>query len=260
MTRTIALFRYQLVGIINRKMLLILGGFYLAALLLSLFIAELAIINSVAIAFGIFAEVTRYALVFYIILTISHLVSQDYELGLFERLLAMPVSRAHYIAALFLVSVVCCLLFVTPLFLMLLWLGDVGQAGYWSAAVGFELLLVAQFVVLMTVSLEKMPVAVVLTLAFYLLSRSVPLLELMVDNSASYYNEEAGFQFSSLVLSLIGYILPGWQAFAQTNLLIDEQPKSIVLFQQLVPVAIYSLFLQAVILFDFYRKEFNRRT
>lgn len=240
-------------------MLLILGGFYVLALFLSLFVAELAIINSVSIALGVFAEVIRYALVFYITLTVCHLVSQDYELGLFERLLAMPVSRAQYIGSVFLVALAGCLIFVTPLFLMLLWLGDFSQAGYWSAAVGLELLLVAQIGILMSVSLEKMPLAVVLTIAVYLLSRLLPLFELIVENSARYYNEEPGIQVSGMVLSVVGYVLPGWKAFAQTNALVGEQSKAVVLVQQLLPVVVYSLFLQAIILFDFYRKEFNQR-
>ena len=88
--QTIALFRYQLLGILNRKLLVVLIAIAMAAFLFSRFVAELAIIHSQSISLASLAELLRYSLLLMLVISICHQISQDYELGQFERLLATP--------------------------------------------------------------------------------------------------------------------------------------------------------------------------
>lgn len=256
-SQTIALFRFQLLGLINRRTFIMLAIIVLAAFMASRFIAELSIINSETIALGALADILRYSLVIVMIISVCFHISQDYELNQFERLLAMPISRYQYLLAQTMVLVVFCLLLVAPVFILMSLVSEVDLAIYWTLALFLELMLVGHFALLSSLSLERLPLAVLLTMAFYLLAKSAPVIDVILTHSSPYYDEEAGFQLSTWVFSMIQYVLPDMNVFAQNNLLFSRGPFGLVLGFQLLNVLIYSGLLQAVILVDFYRKEFN---
>lgn len=256
--QTIALFHYQLLSILNIKMMLLMVFIYVAAFLSGQFVAQLAIINSDSIALGVMADFLRYSLAFLLIISLSYQVSQDYEISQFDRLLAMPISRGLYILAQNVVLLFVSLLLIIPVFLLMTLLGDVSIAGYWSLAVFLELVLIGQFALLAILSLEKLPIAVIFTLAIYLLTKSAPLLDLIFSQSVDIYEEERGFQLGYSIFSVIRYVLPDASAFAQNNVLFNPLEAGGLIFKQLTSVVIYGLFIQFVILIDFYRKEFNQ--
>ncbi len=256
--QTIALFRYQLLGIVNSKIILLLIAILMAGFLLNRFVAELAIINSDTIGLGVMAEFLRYSLLLLLIVSLCHQISQDYELNQFDRLLAMPLSRGQYVLAQFLVLLAMAILLVLPMFILLLVLSDLSVAVYWSLAVLLELLLVGQLAVLAILSLEKLPVAVIFTLAIYLLARTVPFVDLIFDQSTEFYQEETGFQFAQFFFAGLQYVFPDMTAFAQNNAIFTASGFTSQLGQQLISVVVYGLFIQFIILVDFYRKEFNR--
>lgn len=256
--QTIALFQYQLSGIINTRMILMLCAILAVAFLGSRFVAELAIINSEPIALAVMAEFLRYSLILMMILSLCFQVSQDYELNLFDRLLAMPVSRLQYVLAELGVLLTLGLLLTVPIFIMMSVVNDMDLALYWALSVYLELILVGQFAVLAILSLEKLPVAVIFTLAAYLLAKSSPVIDIIFSQSTVFYEDESSFQFSAFIFSIVQYVLPGPNAFAQNNLLLELNGTWSALTQQLITVLIYGTFIQFVILIDFYRKEFNQ--
>lgn len=256
--QTIALFRYQLLGIINKRFIFMLLAVVVVAFLGSRFVAELAIINSETISLAVMAELLRYSLVMMMIISVCYQVSQDYELNLFDRLLAMPMSRLQYVMAELLVILALAFVFTIPVLLIMALFYDQSLGLYWALSVYLELILVGQFSVLAILSLEKLPIAVIFTLAVYLLSKSSATVDLIFSQSIVHYEEESGFQLTALLFSLLQYVLPGAKAFAQNNLLFDSAEFLTELFQQLVTVLVYGLFIQFVILIDFYRKEFNQ--
>lgn len=255
--QTIALFRFQLLGLINRRTLVMLATIVLTAFMASRFIAELSIINSETIALGALADILRYSLVIVLIISVCFHISQDYELNQFERLLAMPISRYQYLLAQTMVLTVFCLLLVLPVFILMSLVNEVDLAIYWTFALFLELMLVGHFALLSSLSLEKLPLAVLLTIALYLLAKSAPVIEIILAHSSPYYDGEAGFRISTWVFSVIQYVLPDMKVFAQNNLLFSHEPFGMALGFQFLNVVIYSLLLQAVMLVDFYRKEFN---
>ena len=256
--QTIALFRFQLPGIINSRIFLLLGIIVLMAFLISRFIAELAIINSEVIALATLADFIRYCLVMLLIVSICFQVSQDYELNQFERLLAMPINRYQYVMAQTLLLVVFCLVLVLPVFILMASVNEPRLAFYWAFALFLELVLVGHFALLSSLSLVKLPLAVLLTLALYLLSKSAPVVDLMLSHSSAYYSDEREFQLSSEIFQFIQYLLPNMSVFAQNNALFTGENYTVLLTQQVITVVIYSIFIQFVILIDFYRKEFNQ--
>lgn len=256
--QTIALFRYQLLGVVNIKVLLLMLCIYVSAFLAGQFVAQLAIISSDVIALGVMAEFLRYSLAFLLVINFSYQVSQDYELNQFDRLLAMPVHRASYLLAQNLVLVFFVFVLVLPVYVMMVFISETSLAWYWAISVFLELLLIGQFALLAILSLEKLPVAVILTFAVYLLARSAPLLDMMFLQSVEYYEDESGFQLGYFVFSAIRYLLPDAAAFAQNNVIFNSPESSGLIAAQLLTVIIYGVFIQLVTLIDFYRKEFNQ--
>ena len=256
--QTIALFRYQLRGIVNGRIVVAIAALLVVAFLGGRFVAELAIINSEAIALAAMADFLRYSLVLILIISICYQISQDYELHQFERLLAMPVTRNQYVLAQFFVLLTLSLVLSLPVFLLMSLINGFPLALYWSAALFLEMILVGQFAILAILSLEKLPIAVIFTLAIYLLAKAAPLIDLVLTQSSNYYDEETGFQIYFFVFSLLQYVLPDVSAFAQNNVLLESEWTGMLLGKQLVSVLVYGVFIQFVILLDFYRKEFNR--
>jgi len=256
--QTIALFRYQLLGLINPGIIILLCGILLSAFLGSRFVAELAIINSEPIALAVMAESLRYSLMLLLIISLCYQISQDYELSQFERLLAMPVSRVQYVLAQLGVLLLLAFILSLAIFILMALVNDMQFAMYWSIAMFFEMVLTGQIAILAILSLEKLPTAVIFTLAIYLLARAAPLIDTIFTQSTEYYAEEHSFQLTSFIFSVLQYVLPGAKTFAQNNFLFNMEGAGQRLLQQGIGVLIYGLFLQFIILFDFYRKEFIR--
>ena len=169
-SQTIALFRYQLRGIVNYRIIVAIAAILVLALMGYQFVSELAIINSEAIALAVIADFLRYSLIIILIISLCYQISQDYELRQFEHLLAMPVTRNQYVLSQFFVLLTLSLIFTLPVFLLMSILNEFPLAVYWSTALFLEMILVGQFSILAILSLEKLPVAVIFTLAIYLLA------------------------------------------------------------------------------------------
>ena len=255
--QTIALFRYQLVGIITLRLALLVAAVTLVAFLMDRFVVELAIINSETIAFSIMAEFMRYSLVLVMIVTLSYQVSQDYDTSQFDRMLAMPLRRWQYLLAQSLVMLSLAGLIMLPGALLASVLGTPQQFAYWSMALLLELILVGQFTLLAILSLEKLPLAVMLTLALYLLARATPVIAIILAQSSPFYGQENSFQIASTLFDGLQYLLPDASAFAQNDILSQGGAIGHLLGRQVISVLSYGAFLQVIILFDFYRKELN---
>jgi hypothetical protein len=242
---------------INARILGLVVIIYATAFLGSRFVAEVAIINSETIALAALVDFVRYCLVLLLIVSLCYRVSQDYELSQFERLLSMPISRYQYVLAQQFVLVAFVFLLVIPLLVLISWIGEFSLALYWSAALFMEMLLVGQFALLASISLEKLPLAIVFTIAIFLLAKASPLIELIFSQSSQIYEDEQGFKLAQLIFSWIQYLLPGAKAFAQNDILFEGGDIFGALWDQFKVVIIYGLFLQFVVLVDFYRKEFD---
>jgi len=257
--QTIALFRYQLLGIINIRVGMILLIILLAGVLSNRFIAELAILNSNNIALAGLADFMRYGMMLVMVVTVCHQITQDYDLLLFERLLAMPINRMQYVLAQLMVVVVFAVVLTLPVLILMLTMGAADKAIYWSAALILELILVGQFATLASLSLEKLPAAVLFSLTIILLAKAAPLIELILLQSSAAYQGEVTFQWADTIFSGVQYILPGLNAFAQNNLLFGmEGTLGSALLSQIKTVLGYIVFIEFIILLDFYRKEFSR--
>ena len=130
--QTIALFKYLMLGILSRRLLLLTLVLALLSVLVGGFFSELAIINGREIVVALVADFLRYALGLFALLVITTSVAQDYEFRQFERLLTMPLARWQYIAAQVLVIGSLCLLLVLPVLLVISLYGEWLVGLYWA--------------------------------------------------------------------------------------------------------------------------------
>jgi hypothetical protein len=256
-SQTISLFRFLMLGILSKRLFVLVAIMMLAAVLGGSFINELAIINGDAIQTAFGADFLRYSLALLALLMIATSVAEDYEFRQFERLLTMPLARWQYIAAQTLVIASLCLLLTLPVALLISLYGNVAVGLYWAAALWMELFLLGILGLLAILSLEKIPQAVIFTLAIYLLAKFSNLISLMLTESVKLSEGSATSRVIESIFSAILYVIPGSKAFAENDVFFASHDLSAMLASQLASVSIYALFLLTVCLIDFYRKEFN---
>ncbi len=256
-SQTIALFRYLMLGIISRRLFVLLAVLLLVAVLGASFIDELAMINSEAVVGAFVADFLRYSLAVMALLMVTTAVAEDYESRQFERLLTMPLARWQYIAAQGLVIACMCLLLVLPALLLISLYSSPLLGLYWAGALWLELLLISLLGLLAILSLEKIPLAVFFSLAIYLLAKMSGLISLMLAESVRLTDGSASSRALELIFSAILYVIPDTGSFADSDVFFEVIDLPVLFGEQLLSVTIYALFLLAVSLIDFYRKEFS---
>lgn len=255
--QTIALFRYLMLGILSRRMLVLVAILLLVAVLGGSFVGELAIINSQAIVSSFVADFLRYSLSLLVLLVIATSVAEDYEFRQFERLLTMPLSRWQYVAAQTLVIACLCLLLVLPVVLLVSLYSEWRLGVYWAAALWLELFLLGMLGMLATLSLEKVTLAIFFSLAVYLLAKLSGLITLMLAESVKLSDGSVASRTVEFIFAAILYVIPGTSSFAENDVFFANQDLLAMLGGQSVSVLVYALFIFAICLVDFYRKEFN---
>lgn len=256
-SQTISLFRFMMLGILSRRLLVLVAILLLAAVLSGSFLSELAIINGDAIVAAFIADFLRYSLALLAVLMIATSVAEDYESRQFERLLTMPLARWQYIGAQVLVIASLCLLLILPAAALMLLYSDFTHGLYWAAALWLELFLLGLLGLLAILSLEKIPQAVFFTLAVYLLAKLSGLITLMLAESVKLSEGSAVSRTVEFIFSAILYVIPDTTAFAESDVFFRGHDLAAMLSGQLLSVLVYAAFLIAVCLVDFYRKEFN---
>ena len=255
--QTISLFRYLMLGIISRRLFLLLAILLLVAVLAGSFIGELAIINSTATVSAFIADFLRYSLGLLTLLLIATSVAEDYTSRQFERLLTMPLARWQYIFAQTLVIACLCLLLIVPMAILVAVYSSPGLGLYWAAAVWLELFLLGVLGLLAILSLEKIPQAVFFALAVYLLAKLSGLVVLMLDESVKLSEGSVTSRVVEFIFGAVLYFIPDSYTFAQNDAFFESIDLLGALGAQLFAVSIYALFLLTVCLVDFYRKEFS---
>ena len=254
MSQLISLVRFQSSSVLNLRLVALLLGILALCFLASQFIAELALINRSSIGLAVFVEAVRYCLVFWFLVQVCFQVNRDYELGQFDWILALPVARYHYVLSQVCLIVSLAAVAGTLVFSSLLVTSNFQVAFSWSLSLFLELILTGHIALLAAISLRKLPFAILLGAAIYLLARVAPLVTEIMQGSLEYYLEEQVFLIGYYLFSTLHYLLPSSQAFANSDYLFADVT-GIRLLQQFFQVSIYSVFLLFVTLIDFYRKE-----
>ena len=256
--QTISLFRYLLLGVVNRRLAILVLILLVLSSLLAGFVSELAIINSQNISAALQGDFLRYSLVFVALLLVTSNVAEDYQSKQFERLLTMPIARWQYIAAQLLVILTIASCLSLPAAGVVSLSTSLATGLYWAVALWLEIVLVALIGLLGILSLEKIPQAVIFSIAIYLLAKFSAVISQMLSESVALSDGSASNRFAEWVFEAVLHVMPGIQGFAQNNVFFDPSMLTgDLLLSQLLTVATYAAFLVVVCLVDFYRKEFN---
>jgi hypothetical protein len=118
-------------------------------------------------------------------------------------------------------------------------------------------MLISLLGMLAILSLEKVPLAVFFSLAIYLLAKLSGLISQMLAESVYLSDGSAASRATEFIFNSILYFIPDSSSLAQNDVFFDAANLLAVLGTQFQSVVVYALFLLAVSLIDFYRKEFS---
>lgn len=219
------------------------------------FISELSLINSKEAQFSFQIEFYRYSFIVFSSLIVITAIADDFATAQFESLLSMPLSRWQYLLAQIGAIAVINVFMVMVAGLMLLLQVDLILAINWCASMWMELMLCSFIALLAILSLEKVPTAMMLFISLYILSRASPIILEVIQQSVYYSDGDTINTIVLYIFQLITYILPASDVFVQNDVFFNLS-QNVNLLNQALWVLIYALFINAIILFDLYRKEF----
>jgi hypothetical protein len=220
---------------------------------LSLFLQQVAVIQSMQIQSGTLALIERTGSVFILVSVVLSGVIQDYHDKSLEFFLAMPISRADYLFGRLSGYAAFSLMLAALLSIPLIWSVPVKAVLVWGTSLFFELVLMSSVSLFFSITLTQMPVALAGVLGFYLLSRSMGTLLLIMNGPLA---DHSIFQkAANVVLSSIGYCLPNLDEFTRTAWLVYPSAQMHELLAVAVQTCIYSALMWSAALFDFYRRE-----
>lgn len=253
-SRLLTIARYSLLEALrDRFLLLILAGLFLF-FLVSVFVGELAITESVAMQISILAYSLRLFVVFAISLFVITSMLREFNDKGFELILSHPITRASYFAGKFsgyaiislLVSfcVMCCLL---------VYMQDT-HVIYWSFSLFCELLIIVALSLLCLFTLNSITLSFTFVFGFYILARSIEIIQL-ISQAPLLASSSISHQFISTVIDLLAYLIPDLYLYTKTEWLIYGMQSVDEMSPVFVQTLIYLCLLSAAALFDLYRKE-----
>lgn len=220
------------------------------------FVQELSLINSTEALFAFQVEFYRYCLTLLSSLILVVAVADDYSSRQFENLLSMPIQRWQYLVAQVCAIAVVNVAIVLFAACLLVFQVDFDVAITWLVSMWLELMLCSLLALLAILSLEKIPSAMMLFISLYILSRASPIIIEIIEQSVYYSDGNVVNKSILITFQLIDMILPNAAVFLQSDLFFNLDVSEVNLWAQFLWVLLYGLFIFAVILFDFYRKEF----
>ena len=237
----------------NRLFSLVLVGL-VCMLGLTEFIGELAITETRQVQ----GAVTAYGLRLFTICVIglfvvTSMVREFNDKG-FEMLLSLAITRGSYYCGKFTGFTLLSLILVLAASLILLLYCPVAYVLIWSVSLVCEILIVIALSLLCLFTFNSITTAFVAVIAFYLLSRSMYVIQLISDSpilELKTFSQE----FINFILDAIAYVLPDLNIFTRSEWLLYGADFNNIL-PVLIQTGIYLVLLVAAGAFDLYRKEF----
>ena len=237
----------------NRLFTLVLVG--LVCLLgLTEFIGELAITETWQIQGALTAFSLRLFTITVVgLFVVTSMVREFNDKG-FEMLLSLAITRGSYYFGKFAGFALLGVIIVIAAGSILIIYCPLADVLYWSSSLICEVLLIIALSLLCLVTFNSITTAYIAVIAFYLLSRSMYIIQLI---SASPILESKAFSqvFMNFLLNAIAYILPDLNLFTRSEWLLYGADFTSIL-PVLIQTGIYLVLLVAAGLFDLYRKEF----
>lgn len=251
MSMTIA--RYTLLEALRNRLLWLLIVAALGAVGLAGFLHELALTESRQLQAALLGALLRLAAVFLVAtFVITSMVREANDKGL-ELLMALPMPRTVYLAGKLLgfgaLAVLPAMLFGA----LALLLAPPAQAALWAFSLLCECWIVAAFSLLCMLTLQQVLPAMAAALAFYLMARSIGVLQLLGQNGGAHADWTQ--QVLAGGIDTLALLLPHLDQFTRSDWLVYHGGNSADLLAISVQTALYVTLMAAAGLFDLYRKQ-----
>ena len=172
----------------------------------------------------------------------------------FEMFLSLAITRGSYYFGKFAGFTLLSLILVLAASLILSVYSPVTDVLWWACSLACELLIIIALSLLCLFTFNSITTAFVAVIAFYLLSRSMYVIQLISD-SPILETKTFSQTFINFILDAIAYLLPDLSIFTRSEWLLYGAD-----FNNILPVlgqtVIYLVLLMAAGAFDLYRKEF----
>lgn len=222
---------------------------YLLLLLLVMlgggFVAELALIEQDAFRLGLSAALVRLLAVAVVVVQGSAGFSEESSNGQVELTLALDLSRGQYLLGRALGSGGYAVVLVLLALLAVGWWSPWEQLVLWASGLFMELLVMALFTLFVVVTFSSLATGIILSMAFYLLSRSIEAFVLMTTS--------AGGVGAGLVW--ISWLIPNFNRYNQSSWLIYADGSPAQLLPIIGEALLVCLLLLLAALVDFHRRE-----
>jgi hypothetical protein len=219
------------------------------------FIGDLAITEHRATQVAVLSAFLRLSAVVIITMFVVSSTVRELQDKTLEMILAMPIHRGTYylgkLIGFIQVAFVVGIIFTSMLFMY----ASFEQVLIWGVSLFFELILVVAMGLVMLFTFKQTPSALTGVFIIYAASRSATSIYLM-SKYPIIPHTTIGQKFMDAFVEVLTWLLPDLHRFTQTEWLVYNTGE----WSLLVPVAtqtvIYLMFLSAIALFDFYRKNF----
>jgi len=229
---------------------LVAGGMAVAA-----FTGDLAITETAQTQAAITASLLRFAAVLLVVLFVTTSVSREISDKSVELMLSLPLPRSGYYLGKLAGYTLVAALSAVPLFALLVFLAPGPGAVIWGLSLVLELVLMATVGLLFAFAFNQVTTAVLVSVLFYLLGRSIAAIQLMAHGPFSDQGQLSQRVMTGFVDTL-AYLLPDLDRFSRSSWLLYSYDAVSQLSPLVLQTVIYLLLLSGVALFDLHRRNF----
>jgi len=220
----------------------------------AMFVGQVAIIETRAYQSSLLAAFLRLSGVYIISLFVISSMVHEFNDRLIYLWLSLPMQRSTYLFGKF--SGFALIAFITTVFFSsaLLIYVPYQQVGIWALSFFCELLIIIAISLLCVLTFHQTVKAFSAVLGFYILARSISVIQLMVSgslfDSASWVD-----QLINIIINLLAMLLPNLEFFTRSEWLVYHTGQLEILSGIFIQTIIYTLLLITMSLFDLHRKN-----
>ncbi|MBE9563005.1 MAG: ABC transporter permease [Proteobacteria bacterium] len=221
---------------------------------LSIFIGQIAIIETVTYQSSLLAAFLRLSAIYVVSLFVITSMVHEFNNNSIYLWLSLSLQRSNYFIGKFsgfaLIALATSLLFGAALLIYIPYL----QVGLWSLSLFCELLIITAISLLCVLTFHQTVQAFSMVLGFYILARSIGAIQLMAQSSL--LNSQSWIdQIINSLIELLAMLLPNLENFTQSEWLVYHTGNFNTLIEILLQTTIYVTLLIGMSLFDLYRKN-----
>jgi ABC-type transport system involved in multi-copper enzyme maturation permease subunit len=254
-SKILAIARYTVIEGLRTRLLEATALGALMILAGSLFVHQLAVIESSRMQIATYAATMRLAAVFIAAFHVISSIAREFNDKGIDVALAVDLPRSHYIlgklagyiALITLLAILAC----APLTVV----AGPAPALFWGISLLLELTLVAALAMFCVITFTNMVPAAGFVLAFYLLGRSLTALRLISEHPVSGL-DTVQQQLIAGSLKALSWLMPALDAWTRTTWLLETRLSWPDLGAVASQAFVYLVLLFAATLVDFYRRNF----